>query len=230
MDIGEAVTSRDVYRAISSDKKFDVHKLNSLGAFLNNKVKYKTAKVVGEKVSDPRFEKISNESSRAINKRFCDVINSAFEVGEQIITSEFSLRYKSMNSGAPITKNYILKLLFALERHECLTRLHTGIYQKRRDIAEQEMTFVTRFIKAKKPQEVERKVPVNLPQIDGYATVKSVTLEKYIKEIKTLKLIVKAQQKELEVKDQFIQGLPRFDLPALDTEEYADLKKKYGIQ
>jgi hypothetical protein len=230
MNVGDEITTRDIYRGISSDKNFDVHKLNSLGAFLTNKVKYGLSEKIGESVSDPTFKKISNKSSRPKNKRFCDVLNSEFKLEEKIVPAELSLRYKNINPRDTITKNYISKLLFSLERHKCLIKLERGVYMKVRDIAEHEMTTVTRFIKAKKPQEVERKVPVNLPQIDGYATVKSITLEEYIKEIKTLKLIIKAQQKEIEVKDQFILGLPRFDLPSLDTEEYADLKKKYGIQ
>lgn len=231
MDIGTEVTSRDIYRAISSDKSFGVHKLNALGTFLNIKVKYKMAERIGEKVSDPRFKKVSNDSVRPINKRFCDVLNASFTVGEAIVPAEFSLRYKNMHPKSPITKNYISKLLFALERHNCLKKVERGVYAKSIDIAEHEMTNVTRFIKLKKVETPERRtvVPTNLPQADGYATVESKTLEEYIKEITTLKLIIKAQRKELSEKDRFINMLPRINLPKLETEEYADLKEKYGI-
>lgn len=233
MSVGDEVTTRDVYRAISSDKGFDTHKLNSLGSFLNTKIKYKMAERIGESIHDPRFKKISNESSRPINKRFCDVINNSFQVNEQIVPVEFSLRYKNMNPKDSITKNYISKLLFALERHKCLIKLERGVYAKIRDIAEQEMTTVTRFIKLRKKDEAPSKpvrvVPVDLPQVDGYATVKSATLEIYIKEIRDLKLIIMGLQKDLAEKDRFIKQLPRYDLPLLDTEEYADLKQKYNI-
>jgi len=233
MKIGEEVTSRDIFRCVSSDKSFDIHKLNAIGAFLNRKVKYSQAETLGEKVSDPRYKKISEISSRPKNKRFCDVINSQFSIEEGLNSTEYSLRYKNMHPRDPITKNYINKLLHALESHGCLLKLKRGTYAKVRDIAEVEMTSVTRFIKKKAEIPVERTVirtlPVRLPQVDGYATVKSDTLEIYIKEVKTLKLIIRAQQRELEEKDRFIKGLPMYDLPAIDTEEYADLKQKYGI-
>jgi len=235
MPVGSKITARHIYNHVvqTKEKNPDAHRLIAIGTFLNMQVKYNTAKNISGGVGkvDAMYEKISVEASRPKNKRFCDVINGSFELEEKIIPSEFSLRYKSMHPKDPITKNYISKLLFALERHKCLIKLERGVYAKIRDIAEHEMTTVTRFIKLKKKElTVPIKVlPVNLPQIDGYATVNSQTLETYIKEIKDLRLIIKGLQRELAEKDRFIQGLPRFDLPSLDTEEYADLKKKFGI-
>lgn len=235
LDIGAEVTTRDVYRAIIKGKINDIHRMNALGAFLNNKIKYGLAESVGEKLSDPRYKKISNESTRSKNRRFCDVLNGSFIIGEEIIPIEFALRYKNSNPRDPITKNYIVKLLYALCNNKCIEKIGRGAYRKDKDIAEHEMSIVTRFIKAKKvtatnkPVSIIRTLPTTLPQVDGFATVKSKTLEKYISEIKTLKLIIKAQRRELSEKDRFIQTLPRFDLPDLETDEYADLKQKYGI-
>lgn len=239
LEIGSEVTARHIYKEVIKDveKNPNIHKLNVIGNFLNRQVKYSTAEKVSDRVVDPLYKKVSTESSRPKNKRFCDVINEAFAIEERISPPEFHLRYKNMNPKDPITKNYLNKLLFALERNKCIIKLKRGLYVKTRDISEQEMTFVTRFTKLKKVKEkpkveilkATRVVPVNLPQVDGYATVKSQTLETYIKEIKDLKLIIRALQNELSEKDRFIKLLPRIDLPALDTEEYADLKQKYGI-
>jgi len=235
LEIGTEVTSRHIYINVvkTKEKNPEIHKLNAIGAFLNRQVKYQTAKKVSDRLVDALFKKISNESVRPKNKRFCDVMNHAFAMEEKVTPTEFSLRYKNMHPKTPITKNYINKLLFALERHKCLIKLDRGLYAKIREIAEHEMTNVTRFIKlVKKEEEVTkpiRVVPINLPQVDGYATVKSATLEVYIKEIRDLKLIIKGLQTELAEKDRFIKQLPRYDLPLLDTGEYADLKKKYGI-
>ena len=232
MPIGSEVTTRDVYRAISSDNKFDIHKLSALEGFLNKQINYGVAEIVGGKDSDPRYKKILNESVRAKNKRFCDVINDSFADNEEINLIEFSLRYKNMNPHDPITKNYIVKLLYALERHKCIDKIQPGLYVKLRNIEEHEMTTVTRYVKirTKAATSIATRLPPMLPRINGYATVKSETLTSYIKEIETLKLIVKAQRKELDEKTLFIASLPRVDLPALDTAEYEDLKKKYGIQ
>ena len=238
LQIGSEVTARHIYKEIVKgvEKNPNIHKLNVIGAFLSRQVKYNTAEKVSDTVVDPLYKKVSFESSRPKNKRFCDVINGAFELEERISPPEFHLRYKNMHPKDPITKNYINKLLFALERNKCIIKLNRGLYVKTRDISEQEMTFVTRFTKLRKKEESKeelpkatRVVPVNLPQVDGYATVKSQTLETYIKEIKDLKLIIRGLQRELSEKDRFIKLLPRIDLPVLDTEEYADLKKKYGI-
>ena len=233
LTLGTEVTARHIYNQVvrSKEKNPDIHKLNAIGFFLTMQVKYNTAEKSSDRVVDPVYRKVADESSRPKNKRFCDVINGAFTIGETITTVEFSLRYKNMNPKDPITKNYINKLLFALDRHNCIDKTDRAKYMKTRDIAEQEMTTVTRFIKLKKKEDLTpiKIIPVNLPQVDGYATVKSETLETYIKEIKDLKLVIKGLQRELSEKDRFIKGLPRYDLPVLDTEEYADLKKKYGI-
>lgn len=232
MSIGSEVTTRDVYRGISSDNKFDIHKLTALEGFLNKQVSYGVAQIVGGEDSNPRYKKISTESVRAKNKRFCDVINDSFADNEEINLIEFSLRYKNMNPHDPITKNYIVKLFYALERHKCIEKIQPGLYAKLRNIEEHEMTTVTRYvkIKTKAATSIATRIPPTLSRVNGYSTVKSETLTSYIKEIKTLKLIIKAQRKELSEKNYFIDSLPRVDLPALDTAEYEDLKEKYGIQ
>jgi len=234
IDVGTKMTARGIYKTVikSKERNPDIHKLNAIGSFLSTQVRYNTAKKISDRVVDPVFEKISIESSRPKNKRFCDVMNESFTIDEVITTSEFSLCYKDMHSKYPITKGYTNKLFFALERHKCLEKISRGKYKKARDISEHEMTIVTRFIKIKKaPTPVVKTMPssTNLPQHDGYATVNSVNLEEYIKEVRSLKLIIKALRKELEEKDRFIRGLPVFDLPPLDTTEYEDLKQKYGI-
>jgi len=228
MNVGDEVGTRDLYRAITLDRSFDTHKLNSLGAFLNNKIKYKMSKIVDDTKSDPKFRKISTESSRAKNKRFCDVINSAFQIEEKIDPAELSLRYKNMNPKDSITKNYMSKLLFSLESHKYLIKLKRGVYAKVKNVSEHEMAYVTRFVK-KEQVAKSRKIPDKLKAPVEMTMVEVSKINAYLKEIMVLRNIIAAQRNDIEEAEKILKNIPTTILPDLETEGYADLKEKYNI-
>jgi hypothetical protein len=226
LDVGAEVTARHIYKEIVNnlkEKNPDIHKLNAIGSFLNSQVRYSTAEKASERLVDPLFKKISNESRRAKNKRFCDVLNQEFKTEELIEVSELSLRYKNMHPNDPITRNYTSKLLIALESNGFIKKVKRGLYQKLFEIPEVQMTQATCF--KKKP----KAVPADLPVPEGITVVEISKLKAYIEEIKSLKLIVKAQEREIAKRDRILKSIPRTTLPDLDTTEYAGLKEKYGI-
>lgn len=226
LEIGSEVTARHIYKEVVNnlkEKNPDIHKLNAIGSFLNNQLRYGTAEKVSETLIDPLFRKISNESHRPINKRFCDVINHDFKHGEVIELSELSLRYKNMHPKNPITKGYTSKLLIALESNGFLDKVKKGTYVKKLEISESQMTTATCFRKKK------RAIPADLSVPEGITVVEISKLKAYLDEIRTLKLIVKAQEREIARRDRIINSIPKTTLPDLQTEEYAGLKEKYGI-
>ncbi len=229
--VGAAVTAREIYREVvqAKEKNPDIIKLNAIGAFLNNMVRYNAAEKTTDKVVDAPYRKISNETHRPKNKRFCDVINSEFRTNDMIEVHELSLRYKNAHPQDPITKNYVSKLLIALESHGHIKRVKKGVYVKLLEIPEIQMTNATRFVKNKaKAIPANLQVPKGLEP--GVTVVKVLELKKYLDEIETLKLIVAAQRKEIDEKDKLLSAIPNTDLPDLKTADYADLKEKYGIQ